>query len=246
MTVIDSEKYFSQKDNMLEFIDMNADQYGERVTMLKFTLDTDLSLALDRYNEIPVSLKQILSKFGVLKNGCDEYLEMFKLLEEYSFLEGNCCEVGAGIYPRLAELVWPQLKLRNGSLTIYEPNILLTPFDQVTIVKDKFTGDTNIDSIDTLFALYPCQASIAIAEKAFQEDKNLMLAFCGCNHSTKEHPKWFGKYWAEDFCDDYKEKYGDEVEIIPWPAITGNDLPIMVRRSSKQKEKLLEQKHIFS
>ena len=155
-------------------------------------------------------------------------------VKKYSFLEGNCCEVGAGNYPRLAELTAPQIKLKKGTLTIYEPNILFTKIDNVTIIKDKFKKSTNINHIDTIYGMFPCEASITIAEKAFEEDKNLLLAFCSCDHSTKEHPKWLGTYWAEDFCMDYREKYGHEVEIIDWPTTIGIDFPIMVRQKIKK------------
>lgn len=160
-----------------------------------------------------------------------------KILEDYDLLKGNICEVGAGRYPRLAELVAPKIHTNNGTLTIYDPNVLFTEHKGIKVVKDKFTKSTNIDNIDTLYGLYPCDASIILAEKAFEEDKNLVLAFCACDHSTRKHMKWLGKYWAEDFCMDYREKYGSEAEIINWSSTLNNDHPIMIRRSSKQKSK---------
>ena len=69
------------------------------------------------------------------------------------FLEGNCCEVAAGSYPRLAELVYPALKLKQGSLTIYDPHLCFSLFNKgVVAKKEKFTTKTNIDGISSSFS----------------------------------------------------------------------------------------------
>lgn len=231
MNGINREKYFKKKNEILKFIRSHEYEYEEMTLFMLILIMKDTVLE----RPIPLELSQLLSKFGVYHNEEDHYIEMFKLLEKYSFLQGNCCEIGAGMYPRLSELVAPQLKLRQGTLTIFEPNIIVSKLDHAKIVRKQFKKDTNIDKIDTLYGLFPCEASIVMAEKAFEEDKNLMLAFCPCDHSTREHPKGIGKYWAEDFCMDYKEKYGKEVEIINWPTTIGYDLPIMLRQKQKKK-----------
>lgn len=240
MQIIDTERYFRMKNQILNFIIENEYKYGEYAGKLVMKLLTDE--VLEGRSRIPAPMSQILSSFGIYKVGSDEYQEMAKLLKKYSFLDGNCCEIGSGVYPRLAEETAREIKLRGGNLTIYEPNILFDRIKKlnknVIINRGEFTKETNIDDIDTLFALSPCDATITIAEKAFEEDKNLMLAFCACDHSTPEHPRWVGEYWAEDFCMDYKEKYGKEVEIINWPKKVGIELPIMVRRSSKNLAKI--------
>lgn len=87
--------------------------------------------------------------------------------------------------------------------------------------------DTDISNVDTLYGLFPCNASITLIDKAIQENKNLLIAFCGCDHSDEVHTKWVGKYWAEDVCMDYREKYGKCVEISNWNPEMGLNLPIM-------------------
>lgn len=233
MDVINEKKYFETRQEMIDFVIKNSDAYGEYFFPLLEALKDDIALDFQENN--PMLIRQLFSKFELYKEGTDEYSIIANLLENYSFLTGNCCEIGAGHYPRLSELVIPKLEKRNYHLTIYEPNIIFTDF-KATIIKNKFTKESNISNIDTLFALYPCEATITIAEKAFEEDKNLLLACCGCNHSITEHPKWFSsKYWAEDFCMDYQEKYGNEVEIINWPSHINNDLPIMVRKMTNKR-----------
>lgn len=236
MGIIDKEKYFAKKVEMLNFIYCNRDKYGWFTFEIMDDIKEDIFID-SPISRIPMTYQQIFSKFGVFLDKKDIYKDFVKILEDYDFLKGNICEVGAGRYPRLAELVAPKIQTNKGTLTIYDPNVVFDEHKGIKVVKDKFTKSTNIDNIDTLYGLYPCDASVTLAEKAFKEDKNLVLAFCGCDHSSKDHIKWLGKYWAEDFCMDYREKYGKEAEIINWPSTLNNDRPILIRRSSKQKLK---------
>lgn len=240
MKLLNEEKYFSKRLEILKFIVENIDKDIEWATYLSILILKDICIKEYTKNTphyIATDESEVFSKFDIYNEGYDPYIEITKLLQKYSFLEGNCCEIGAGSYPRLAELVIPEIKLNHGSLTIYEPEIVFSDIENITVVKEKFTKDTDIKMFDTLYGLYPCDVTIPILDKAFEEDKNLMLAFCPCNHSTKELQKWIGKYWAEDVCMDYREKYGKEAEIINWPSYTGIDLPIMIRKSSKYKAK---------
>ena len=229
MGVIDYEKYYLKKEEMLKFIYSNQDKYDDRGIDKFRDIISDYYIDKNFWN-IPVSYFQIFSKFGVFKEGQDIYLEFFKLLNELNFLEGNVCEVGAGGYPRLAEIMLPKIKLNGGTLTIYEPEILYTDFKGIKIVKEKFTEDTNIESIDTLVGLMPCIASESIVEQAFFENKNLLIGFCECDHSSRSGiKKGNNKYWAEALCNYYKKRYGNEAEILSLFDNIGVDIPIMVR-----------------
>ena len=236
MIVIDENKYFEKKMEMLRFIRENTYGYWPIIPFVEDAIHCDFFLE-DSQANIPATLAQLFSRFGVFKEGADPYLELYKLLENYSFLEGNVCEIAAGRYPRLAELTAPQIKERGGSLTVYEPNIIFSEMDNMTIVQDEFTKKTDINQFDTLYASWPCEVTAPIVEKAFENDKNLMLAFCSCNNSTRKYPIRTGKYWAEDFCQYYRKKYGEEAQIINWPDAVGLDTPILIRQSSKQKIK---------
>ncbi len=232
MAVIDREKYFEKKADMLEFVCENRKIFGDYFPSLLSFVVSDLGLELQEY--CPMVIKQIFSKFDLYLDGADEYQMIAQLLKRYSFLNGNLAEVGAGFYPRLAEIILPSIK---GTLTLYEPNIHFTDF-KAKIVKDPFTWDSDISDIDTLYALYPCEATIPVLEKAFYDDKNVLLAFCDCNHSTIRHRKRGDHYWAHYVCEDYLDQYGEEIEILKWPSTVQNlDLPILVRKSSKQLKK---------
>lgn len=195
-----------------------------------------VSSGINSVTGIPGIPRQVLSKFGIINPEVDPYIKMCELLKNLSFLSGNCCEIGAGEYPRLAELIAPELERNHHKLTIYDPSTVPDKLSKgVTIVKEKFTKKTDLKGIDTLVSLFPCEVACTIIDKALDEDKNLLLAFCGCDHSTLEHQKWLGEYWAEDVCMDYREQYGKEIEIMQWPKQYGIPYPIMVRRQKVKK-----------
>jgi len=237
---IDHEKYYDKKKEMIDFLISNIDKYQDLSMLLtSFIIDNSFINAYEM--NIPVSLSQIFSKFGVFKEGFDPYIEFKKILDRYSFLDderGNYCEVGAGIYPRLSEIIMPSIDMNHGSLTIYDPNCMFSLSENIHIINEEFTKDTNIKEIDTLYALYPCEATITVVEKAFEEDKNLVVGFCNCDHSDIKYPCTDEyKYWADGVCKIYERMYGSDLDIIGWPSSMKNDLPIMVRRSTKHKEK---------
>lgn len=94
MKMVDSNRYFKKKADVLRFFIKNAYKYQEAA------LDIQEFILFDRVLEYPVScipavVNQVLSKLGVLTKDNDIYYEMLRLLEEYSFLDGDCCEVGA-------------------------------------------------------------------------------------------------------------------------------------------------------
>lgn len=127
--------------------------------------------------------------------------------------------------------------MNQGSLTVYEPNVMFSISKHITLVKERFTKETDIHQLDTLYALYPHNTTNIIVEKAFEEDKNLVLGFCGCSPFMIKYPGYSNKSWAEGFCKEYQNMYGDDIEIIHWPSTIGIDLPIMIRRSTKYKKK---------
>lgn len=187
MSVINIEKYLKKKEQMLNFIIQNEEKYSlEGTRVLAEELLEDIILIKQQYNT--VDMRQILSKFEVYKENKDPYQLFAKLLKQYSFLSGNCCEVGAGSYPRVTELIAPIIRKNGGKLTVYEPDILFTDFN-ATFIKDKFTQKTDTSNIDTLFALYPCQATIAIAEKAFEENTGQKMFVWSLEKNTEKKHK---------------------------------------------------------
>lgn len=158
-----------------------------------------------------------------------KYIAM--LLKQMNFVNNNCCEVGAGIEPVLSNMILPEIQASKKKVIVYDPRLEYQDKPGMVIKKENFTMSTNIDNISTLYGLFPCEASITMIEKARRENKNLLLALCDCNLSSKEHPFWgYGDTWAHEICAEYIEKYGREFEIHNWPREYGKKPPIMVRK----------------
>lgn len=214
---------------MLEFLSRNKESYSKDVERyMRFMLMTNNAV---HYNgPLATCLLQILSKFDVLKNEKDFYKTFSEMLKKYDLLKGNCCEVASGEYPRLSEIVYPIIEENHSNLTIYDPMLTIQKLGNAKLVKEEFTHETDISEVETLFGMFPCEATIPLVEKAIKEDKNLLVAFCDCNHSTEQYPHWFGDTWSDDVCMFFKKEYGDEVEILNWPEEFHQPTPIMLRK----------------
>ena len=238
---VDEGKLLARKKEMLEFINRHANNYQEmEVEALRNVL------AIPEFYRSSVVknavIAQVLAKFEVLKPEVVTYDYFIDLLEAYNFLEGNCLEVGAGYYPILAEKILKRGLTNRINLTIYEPKIFNIDLEKVIIKKEKFTKETKIDNYKTLFGLFPCEATIPLTEKALEEDKNLLVALCQCDHTTEKYKKKT-QYWADDFAKQIKEEYKD-VEIIHFPERFEIPYPILVHKSKNKTKNLVAKNHI--
>lgn len=133
--------------------------------------------------------------------------------------------------------------MKKGSLTIYDPFVSFSiSRTNVVVKKEDFTKKTDVRMFDTLYGMYPCNATIPLVEKALEEDKNLLVALCDCDHSTDKYPRENERYWADDFCNYIARDYGNEVMITHWSNGFDNGLPIMVYESTKCRNKKLAKK----
>lgn len=232
--IIDKDKLLEEKDNILNFLLKNKDLYKEdefKEIFATFYLDILL------FNDIiggNYRVAQILSKFNIFKEKYDPYLTVYNILNKYDFINGNIVEVGCGTYPRLAEIIKDNHKSNNYNLTVYDTcNIF--KMNDISIIKEKFTMSTNIDNVDTLVGIYPCDASVDLTLKGIEENKNLVIAYCSCDHSSDKYQHNFLEYWADDFCYYIKKKYGDDVKIMNWRNYPKRRLPILVHKKRISK-----------
>ncbi len=204
---IDKEKYLKEKDNILKFLKEHRYLYDDKEYEMLFSIISfDILLENDGYST-NCNIATLLSKYNVFTEENDRYLKFYKMLEELNFIKGNSLEVGSGPYPRLAEIIKDNHKRRDYNLTIYEKCNVFKISKNITTIKDKFTVSTNIKDIDNIFSIMPCSASTDITLKGIEENKNLLIAYCTCDHSSKIYPRENKRYWSINFCDMLKEKY---------------------------------------
>ena len=233
--VFKEDKLEQEKDNILNFLLNNAKHYNSFEFLESFsTFYLDLLKEDDRHS-IPCSNTQLLSKYGILKEEFDIYLRVYNLLESKGFIKGDILEVGCGVYPRLAEIITERHKEKDYSLTLYDVCDTINIGKGIKLVKNEFTKSTNIDRYDTLVGIHPCEASIDLTLRAIEENKNLILAFCSCNHETVEFPKWYDGNWSISFCSDIKEMYGDSIEIVDFEYYPKMKNPILIHKKRISK-----------
>lgn len=199
MNYIDIEKLLLKKDEICKFILDNKDKFYEPYLYVDLIQSGGII-----YTSLNYNILQILSKFDVLK--IDFYKKFLEMLVEYKFLNTNCLEVGSGIYPVLAEYAAPIINKNGKSLTIYDPRLAFFDINGVLAKNELFTRKTDISSFDTLYGTFTCDASEVMVEKAIVEDKNLLVAFCECNHSSIRYPSKKNEYWANTFCEYIKKR----------------------------------------
>ena len=251
---IDKKKLRRKKGKIIEFI--NNHDYSD------YLQDMFIGNILSGTDEITCGLYQLYSKFGVIEKHKNIYLYFLSLMEYYKFLSTNCCEVSAGRYPYLAEIIYPKLRKNKKSLTIYEPDTVVDKIFDVDIKKEFFTKDTDIEDIDTLYGTFTCEATIEMVESTLVKDKNLLISLCDCNLSTEKYPFSFEPYfsrkyneqlskygyvrefprvcWYESFCDLIKKEYGSRIQVLNWPSIYGIKEPILLSVTQEHKRKCLK------
>lgn len=103
--IIDAEKLLREKGNIIKFILENREVYEQiGIESLITILDNNFLLLEESLAENFI-IAELLSKFKIFKNGYDDYVKFYKLLEKNNFIEGNCLEIASGLYPRLAEII---------------------------------------------------------------------------------------------------------------------------------------------
>lgn len=252
----DMEKFNQRKNDIVNFIlESNYPEKQKR---------NFIETILTNPEKVNCTLYQIYSKFGIIPSNEDIYKYFYTLLNQYKFLETNCCEVASGKYPRLSEIVYPTLKENGKSLTIYEPNLIIDELFDAILKKKEFTQSTDIQGIDTLFGTFTCEATVTIVEKALMEQKNLLIGICNCNHATDKYPMMYPRYyfdrvneiisqngdlqefdlpeiyWCESFCEEIKKEYKDRISILNWPSIYGLRQPIILSITEEHKRKHLK------
>lgn len=228
-------KLLLKKDEICKFILDNKDKLYE-----PFLYVTLIQSGGIMYTNLNFDILQILSKFDVLR--VDFYKRFVEILNKYKLLNTNCLEIGAGVLPVLAEYAAPIINKNGKTLTIYDPKTCFRNINGVSIRNKLFTREIDISSINTLYGTFPCEASEIIVERALEEDKNLLIAFCSCPHNSTKYPSKKNECWANTFCKYIKKAYKNEVDILSWPKEYEFDMPIMVRTTKEQKSLIYESK----
>lgn len=114
-----------------QFLLKYADNYPkELLEYIKKNYDKDIT------RELPDSMNQIYDATGVFSEYENPYLQYLNLIEKYFDLRSNILEIGGGFYPSLASHIADrQLKLKSGTITVYDENLITTSLKNINLVK---------------------------------------------------------------------------------------------------------------
>lgn len=133
----------------------------------------------------PDILMQIYAEIGIEHENGDFYQEHIRRIKSKFDIGCNIVDVGSGLIPSFAnQLAYEQLKIKKGTVTIFEPLLLVKrpKHRNMRLHQEEFTENTNIKEFDLLTGIMPCEATEIAIEKACQERKDFYIAMCGCTH----------------------------------------------------------------
>lgn len=165
---------------------------------------------------------QVYSECGILKDEDNIYLEFIKNLKRYFTLDKDIIDVGGGLYPALATYInKEQIKLKRGSITVFDPLLIPSKLKNIVLKKEEFTENTRVEKCDLIIGTYPCEATIPIIKNARKNNKEFSIALCGCTHFSKEYlntipfymSQYIPKLWNEHVMDEVYKNLPNDMEI---------------------------------
>ena len=212
-------------------------KYGE------FYPSLAVSYILEHYGndlnmERPDLMNQVYDALGIFSNDKNPYIQYSNLIEKYFNLNSNILEIGGGFYPALAShIADKQLNLKNGTITVYDKNLILTSLKNIKLVKRDYATEDDVSNFDLLIGIMPCQATSLIIEKANKGKKDFFIALCGCTHFSREY-LMFRNLTQNDWFDYIRKLYYktniDGTALIEIESPTEyNRYPILIKKIKK-------------
>ena len=146
-------------------------------------------------NEVPDILMQVYEELGIFPSGGMFYHKHLKLLKQLFPIDGNIVEIGSGRIPAFANLLAKeQMQIGKGTITLYEPLLveLEAKYPNMTLHKEYFNENTDINNSDLVVGIMPCEATESILANAIKSKKDFYVAMCGCVHSPLQSMYMFG------------------------------------------------------
>lgn len=214
---------------VLEFVIKNNDIFTdyERKYLLNYALKGHTPGKL-----IPDLVTEVYDKLGILEDNDNIYLGFMDLLDqEFLYRDRNIIEVGGGIIPSLAKRV--SREQVSGKIKVYDPRLSKYEHnnEKLTLVRDKFYGNTKVGDANLIIGFMPCEATYNIIDSASRNNIDFMIALCeGGPHGDiydyfENENDWLGTmlYMAERAVEDnnmgslekkYLKKYNNPYPIV--------------------------------
>lgn len=223
----------SEQDKLfLKFLIDNKDKYSQYC----------FNYILDYYNtnleEASADIIwQIYSHVGIINKNIDRYDGFFKLIKKEFGVDKNIIDVGCGFIPVLCEKIdKAQQEIGKGSITGYDPNLIMTDLGKIKLYKKLFEVKDNISKFDLVVGFFPCEATELIIEKACGFEKDFIVGLCGCDHRNIPYFGYYNPDTWEDYIIDETEKLKHSncnTKVVKLDKIYDNPYPIIIGKHNK-------------
>lgn len=182
-------------------------------------------------NVNPPELLQVYSELGIYDLNDNPYQAHLNNLRKYFDIKCNVLDIASGAMPAFANLLAKeQLKLGSGTVTIYEPSLVIdkAKYPNMRLNRKKFSSKIDISDFDLITGILPCEVTEDILKSACMYQKLFYVAMCGCVHFEYEIDYEYYQQYIIDTTKKYLEEFNngelviDRLEnkyYIPYPIL---------------------------
>ena len=194
-------------------------------------------------NVNPPELLQVYSELGIYDLNDNPYQAHLNNLRKYFDIKCNVLDIASGAMPAFANLLAKeQLKLGSGTVTIYEPSLVIDkakyPNMSVSVETVEDSGQPygivvsqqlmDISDFELITGILPCEVTEDILKSACMYQKLFYVAMCGCVHFEYEIDYEYYQQYIIDTTKKYLEEFNngelviDRLEnkyYIPYPIL---------------------------
>lgn len=137
-------------------------------------------------------LIQLYSEIGLYKEEDNIYIQHLNNIKKNFKVDCNILDVASGCVPAFANIIArEQLKIGKGTVTIYDPNLVIdkVKYPNMKLNRTEFNLDIDVSEFDLITGIFTCDATDIILESACKNKKDFYVAMCGCSHlSDNSYP----------------------------------------------------------
>lgn len=169
----DESKYMRQK--AIEFVKKHNKLYGS----IEFHCLIDVFKSMDVPELYMLELaREVLGELDFIPSEHNIYERFSNVVNDVHGIDNkNIVEIGGGRFPSLAKKL--KLKQKNGSITVYDPN-LHTECDteRFKLKKKRANAHMDVDNCDLIIGLMPCKGAETLLDLALNNKKDFVLWLC--------------------------------------------------------------------